>query len=253
MLKTLNTKSAKPRKGGVGVGDDSKARRNESEIDKNEMDDVEVDSGKVRDDEVEKKDRKTSKSKNLFKSNKTVRLAFPIPGARLVFTELKQTFLKAPIFYHFDLEHHIQNEMDISGYAIGGVLSQLTLDNSGRWHPVAFYFQKIIPAKTRYKIHDDKLLAIVKVFKTWMHYLEKSQHEVLVLTNHNNFCQFMDMKSLSSKQVCWAQKLSFYHFWIDYSQGKANGVAYALSQYPQQSAEEEKILWAENVKILYRL
>ena len=63
----------------------------------------------------------------------------------------------------------------------------------------------------------------------------------------------MDTKSLSSRQVRWAQELSRYHFRIDYRQGKANGAADALSRYPQRSAEEEETLRSENVKILHRL
>ncbi len=62
----------------------------------------------------------------------------------------------------------------------------------------------------------------------------------------------MDTKSLSSRQVQWAQELSRYHFRIDYQQGKANGAADALSQYPQRSAEEEETLQAKNIKILHR-
>ena len=63
----------------------------------------------------------------------------------------------------------------------------------------------------------------------------------------------MDTKSLSSRQVRWAQKLYHYHFQINYCPGKANKAADALSQYLQQSLEEEKIFYAKNVKILYRL
>ena len=63
----------------------------------------------------------------------------------------------------------------------------------------------------------------------------------------------METKSLSSRQVRWAQELSRYHFRIDYCQGKANGAADALSQCPQRSAEEEKTLRSENVKIFHRL
>ncbi len=63
----------------------------------------------------------------------------------------------------------------------------------------------------------------------------------------------MDTKSLSSRQVRWAQELSKYHFRIDYQQGKANGAADALFRYPQRSAEEEETLRAENTKILHRL
>ena len=211
------------------------------------MDDVEVDGDKVEVDEVGKKARKTSKSQ------KTVGSDFLTPRAKLAFTELRQAFLKAPILHHFDPERHIRIEMDASGYAIGGVLSQLTSDNLGRWHPVAFFSRKMISAETKYETHDGELLAIVEAFKTWRHYLEGSQHEVLVLTDHNNLRRFMDTKSLSSRQVRWAQELSRYHFRIDYRQGKANGAANALSQYPQRSAEEEKTLQAENVKILHHL
>ena len=111
----------------------------------------------------------------------------------------------------------------------------------------------MIPAETRYETHDGELLAIIEAFQIWRHYLERSQHKVLVLTDHNNFCWFMETKSLSSRQVRWAQELSCYHFQIDYCQGKAKGAANALSRYPQRSAEEEEFLRTENVKILHRL
>ena len=51
------------------------------------------------------------------------------PNARQALTQLKQAFTKAPILRHFDLECHIWIETDVSGYAISGILSQLTLDN----------------------------------------------------------------------------------------------------------------------------
>ena len=76
--------------------------------------------------------------------------------------------------------------MDVSGYAISGILNQLIMDNLGQWHPVAFISRKMIPVETRYKTHDGELLAIVEAFKTWKHYLEDSRHEVFVLTNYNN-------------------------------------------------------------------
>ena len=63
----------------------------------------------------------------------------------------------------------------------------------------------------------------------------------------------MDTKSLSSRQVRWAQELSRYHFRIDYRQGKANGAADALSRFPQRSLDEEEKLRAENTQILHRL
>ena len=111
----------------------------------------------------------------------------------------------------------------------------------------------MIPAETRYETYDGKFLAIVKVFKTWRHYLEGCKHEVLVLMDHNNLRCFIDTKSLSSKQVRWAQKLSQYYFRIDYRQGKANSAADALSRFPQRSQDQEDELRAENGQILHRL
>ena len=178
--------------------------------------------------------------------------SFLTPNARWAFTQLRQAFTKAPILRYFDSEHHIRIETDASDYAIGGILSQMT-SKTGQWHLVAYYSRKIISAEMRYETHNAKLLVIVEEFKNWRHYLESCQYEVLVLTDHNNLRRFMDTKSLSSRQVCWAQELSRYHFRIDYRQGKANRAADALSRYPQRSQGEEKILQAENTKILQRL
>ncbi len=74
----------------------------------------------------------------------------------------------------------------------------------------------MIPAETRYETYDGELLAIVEAFKTWRHYLEGCKYEVLMLIDHNNLQRFMDTKSLSSRQVRWAQELSRYYFRIDY-------------------------------------
>ena len=63
----------------------------------------------------------------------------------------------------------------------------------------------------------------------------------------------MDTKSLNSRQVHWAQKLSQYYLQIDYRQSKANAAADALSRFPQKSQDEEDELRAENGQILHRL
>ena len=74
----------------------------------------------------------------------------------------------------------------------------------------------MISTKTWYKTHDGELLAIIEVFKTWKYYLECCKHKVLVLIDYNNLHCLINIKSLSSKQVFWAQKLLKYHFQIDY-------------------------------------
>ena len=118
--------------------------------------------------------------------------------ARQAFTQLRQMFTKAPILQYFDSEHHIWIEINAFVYAIGNVLSQITSE-TGQWHQVSYYFWKMILAKMRYKTHNTKLLAMVKVFKNWRYYLKNYWYEVLVLTNHKKLGQFMNIRSLSSR------------------------------------------------------
>lgn len=48
----------------------------------------------------------------------------------LAFLQLKKAFTKALIFLHFDLEHHIWIETNVSEYAIGRIFCQLILESS---------------------------------------------------------------------------------------------------------------------------
>ena len=170
MFKTSKSTESKtrPGEGGVRDGGNNRAKRDRS---RSRIDDGEVNGNEFEDNEIGKKVQKSSKSKNLSKSKKIVRSDFFIPGAKLLFTKLRQAFVKAPILHYFDLERHIRIETDASGYAIDENVCQLTLDDSSRWHPAAFFSQKMILAETRYKTHDNELLAIVEAFKTWKHYL----------------------------------------------------------------------------------
>ncbi len=88
------------------------------------------------------KDQKTAKSKKWIRAKKSEASraknlssqsgSFLISEARKAFTKLRQAFVEAPILNHFDLEHHIRIKMDVSGYAISGILSQLTLNDLGQ-------------------------------------------------------------------------------------------------------------------------
>ena len=78
---------------------------------------------------------KTTKSKILVKSKnhdfpkfrpEEARTDFLTPKARLAFIQLRQAFVKALILHHFDPESYIRIETDVSGYAIGSILSQLS-------------------------------------------------------------------------------------------------------------------------------
>ena len=96
-------------KGRVKVGGNSRAGYDgRYKFDRSKIDDGEIDGYKDGDNEIGKKGHKMSKSKNLFKSKKTVEYSdFLILGVRLAFTKLRQAFIQAPILYHFDPKYYI--------------------------------------------------------------------------------------------------------------------------------------------------
>lgn len=106
----------------------------------------------------------------------------------------------------------------------------------------------MIPAKTRYKMHNQELLAIVVALNGWLYYFQSYKYDIFVLINHNNFCQFMDKKNLSSRQVRWAC-----NFLINYRQGKANAPTDILSYILNCTQDEEEALHVENIQIVYWL
>ena len=60
-------------------------------------------------------------------------------------------------------------ETDTSGYAIGGVLSQLQKDNS--WRSIAYLSKAMNKTERNYEIYDQELLAIMEGLKQWWQYL----------------------------------------------------------------------------------
>ena len=102
-----------------------------------------------------KSGKNSSKSENLPNFGATEsEPSFLTPKARSAFDRLRLAFTKTPILRYFDPKYHIRIETDISSYAIGGVLSQLTSGTSfdgvviktdlGQWYLVAFFSRKII-------------------------------------------------------------------------------------------------------------
>ena len=191
MLKTTNEPAPSRNNGSRSASN----RNNDSRpVSERNDGDVEVDgfdggveytknSGKSKGQKMSKSQKLAKSGKNSLKSGNSPNFgakksgpSFLTPKARSAFNRLRLSFTKAPILWHFDPECHIWIETDASGYAIGGVLSQLASGTSpdrvvtktylGQWHPVAFFSRKMIPAETWYNTHKGELLAIVEAFKT---------------------------------------------------------------------------------------
>ena len=59
----------------------------------------------------------------------------------------------------------------------------------------------MILIKIWYKTYNNVFLAIIKVFKTWYHYLKDYKHKVFIFIEYKNLYYFINLKNLSFKKV----------------------------------------------------
>jgi hypothetical protein len=164
------------------------------------------------------------------------------------FQRLQSEFTKAPVLAHFDYEKPIRLEMDASGFAIAGIISQPAAcptlgEEGGRvkdhdWHPIAFWSRTMADAERNYSVGDQGMLAIVEACRHWRHYVEGSKYPVRVLTDHHNLHGFIKSKPLRGRLGRWWETLSGYGLEIVYSTGKTN-LADGLSHRPDYKATAE--------------
>ena len=84
------------------------------------------------------------------------------------FDKLKDKITSQLVLSLLKREGKFRVEMDASGHAIGGVLSQ---GQKGKWRLIAFLLRTIQLVEKNYEIYDKKLLAIVEVLSKWRQYL----------------------------------------------------------------------------------
>ena len=77
-----------------------------------------------------------------------------------VFKRLKVVFTTESILAIPDINRKMRVEADASDYATGGVL--LTKCEDGKWIPVAFISKSLNAMERNYKIHDKKMLAVIR-------------------------------------------------------------------------------------------
>ena len=82
-----------------------------------------------------------------------------------VFDTLKESFCKEPILKVYNPELPTRIEVDASGFAMGGILSQKHPD--GRWHPVAYRSQPMSKEECNYEIYDQEMLGTIRALEDW--------------------------------------------------------------------------------------
>lgn len=143
------------------------------------------------------------------------------------FDDLKQAFISAPVIIQPDSSKPFRVECDASGFAIGGILSQ---EHNSQWHPCAYLSKSMSPAERNYDVHDRELLAIVKTFEAWRHYLAGNPHKIDVWSDHRNLEYFRTARKLNRRQARWSAELQDYDFQITHKSGTSQAKSDALSR-----------------------
>lgn len=152
------------------------------------------------------------------------------PDCEAAFQELKTRFTSNPILQIPDPLKPFQVECDTSKVATGAVLRQQSPE--GFWHPCAFLSKSFTEAEQNYQIYDRELLAIIRAFEAWRHFLQGSPHSVEILTDHKNLTYFKSAQKLNHCQACWHIFLNTFNYTFKHNPGKTLIQADALSRRP---------------------
>ena len=88
---------------------------------------------------------------------------------QISFDRIKEVLTCNPVLALPDPSKPFVLETDASNFALDAVLLQAGID--GVEHPVAFFYRKMLPAKTNYPVHDKGMLVIFSAVKKWQHHL----------------------------------------------------------------------------------
>lgn len=160
--------------------------------------------------------------------------------AQSAFDDLKKAFSSYPILVHFDPQKPCFLEPDASKWALGMVISQPDAD--GTLHPVAFYSRSLTAPERNYHIHDTELLAVIEGLEHWRHFFAFSDFPAVILTDHKNLEYFSQKRSLSDRQIRYAERLSKFNVRLHFRPGTQNGAADALSRMHTPEEEEESCI-----------
>ena len=98
-----------------------------------------------------------------------------------------------------------------------------------KWHPVAFLSKSLCPVERNYEIHDKEMLAIVQALEEWRHFLEGTENQFEIWTDHKNLEYFLMAKKLNRRQAWWSLLLARFDFLLHHRPGKTMGKSDTLS------------------------
>jgi len=144
------------------------------------------------------------------------------------FDKLKRIFMTRLVLAAPDLNKKFRVEADASNYTTGGVLSVKCSD--GIWRLVAFILKSLSDMERNYEIYNKEMLAVVRYFKVWRHFLEEMTTKFEIWTDHKDLEYFMKAQKLNRRQAKWVLYLSRFDFIPKHVLGSKIGKADSLTR-----------------------
>ncbi|KAK1686509.1 hypothetical protein QYE76_047357 [Lolium multiflorum] len=146
------------------------------------------------------------------------------------FQTLKEKLTIAPVLAVPEIGKDYTVYCDASKHGLGCVLMQ---DRK----VISYGSRQLRPHEVNYPTHDLELAAVVFALKTWRHFLYGAKCELY--TDHKSLKYFFTQKELNMRQKRWLELIKDYDLTINYTPGKANVVADALSRKSTGGVEQE--------------
>uniref|UniRef100_A0A803TR04 Gypsy retrotransposon integrase-like protein 1 n=1 Tax=Anolis carolinensis TaxID=28377 RepID=A0A803TR04_ANOCA len=160
------------------------------------------------------------------------------PGAKLnwtpecqeVFEELKRRFTSQPILVHAQRDKPFVVHCDASEAAYGAILLQA--DDEGALRPCAYLSRKFTETERNWRVWEKEAFAVKAALSHWRHFLEGTEAQFEVWTDHKNLQALRTPQRLNAKQLRWAQFFNRFNFKLKFFPGTQNRMADALSRMP---------------------
>lgn len=151
---------------------------------------------------------------------------------------LKAKLMSPPILVHFDLQGDLTIRCDASGFGLGAILMQRSIDPT-KSGVIAYDSKTLSKSESNYSTTKKECLAVVYAVKHWRRYLYGKHFDVV--TDHHALCWLMQTKDHTNLLMRWALILQEYNFTIKYESGKTHGDADCLSRYPLSDKDNEDV------------
>ena len=143
------------------------------------------------------------------------------PECDIAFNTLKEKLITAPVLTPPDESKPYEVFCDASLQGLGAVLMQ-------EKKVVAYTCRQLKPNEKNYPTHDLELAAVVHALLTWRHLL--LGRKVDIFTDHKSLKYIFTQPNLNLRQTRWVEMIQEYNPSIEYTPGKANVIADALSR-----------------------